>query len=112
MSTAALWTTPRVAPRSYVPHTTWTPRSRAACWIGSVTGPGTSLTTSHSSSGEVPVTNPVDAVSGSTTSSAPVAATQRRSHSAPFAQFAATVAGVSGAEDGAFWTAATVKARM
>src|SRR4051812_6172527 len=112
MSTAALWTTPRRAPRSYVPHTTCTPSSRAASWIGSVTGPGTSLTTSQSSSGDVPVTKPVDAVSGRTTSSAPVAATQRRSQSAPLAQLAATVAGVSGAGEGAIWTAATVNARI
>src|SRR5919202_4460730 len=112
INTAALRTTPRRGPRSYVPQTTCTPSSRAASWIGSVTGPGTSLTTSQSSSGEVPVTKPVDAVSGRTTSSAAVAATQRRSQSAPLAQFAATVAAVSDAGDGAIWTAATVKGRI
>src|SRR5919202_7133641 len=112
INTAALWTTPRRPPRSYVPHTTWTPSSRAASWIGSVTGPGTSLTTSQSSSGDVLVTNPVDAVSGRTTSSAAVAATQRRSQSAPLAQLAATVAGERGAGDGAIWTAATVNGRI
>src|SRR4051812_28630399 len=105
ISTEELNTTPRSGPRSYVPQTRWTPSERAASCSGSVTGPGTALTTSHSSSGPSPVTNPVDAVSGSTTSSAPVASTQRRVQSAPAAPLAATIAGVTGPGSGAIWTA-------
>jgi hypothetical protein len=41
-----------------------------------------------------------------------VAATQRRTQSAPLAQLAATVPGESSAGDGAIWTAATVNGRI
>ena len=55
---------------------------------------------------------PVVADSGSTTSSAPVASTQRVSQSTHRSMFALTLSGLSGPGTGAIWTAAAVNARM
>ena len=91
---------------------TCTPSSRATSCTGSVMGPGSSVTRSQSSSLEQPGVKPVVAVSGSTTSSAPVAATQRRTMSTQCSRLAAIVSGLRGAAVGATCTAAAVKARM
>src|SRR5665647_3343708 len=77
-----------------------------------MTGPGSSETRSHSSSGEQPGVKPVVAVSGRTTSSAPVASTHRVSQSTHFSMLALTTSGLRGPMTGAVWTAAAVKARM
>src|SRR6476620_468381 len=77
-----------------------------------MTGPGSSLTRSHSSSGVQSGVKPVVADSGSTTSSAPVASTQRVSQSTHFSTLALTASGDSGPATGAIWTAAAVNARM
>src|SRR5665647_1338847 len=91
----------------------WAPTSAAAAaWIGAMTGPGSSETRSHSSSGGQPGVKPVVAVSGRTTSSAPVASTQRVSQSTHFPMLALTTLALRGPATGAIWTAAAVKARM
>src|SRR4029079_17919632 len=54
---------------------------------------------------------PVVAVSGRTTSSAPVASTQRVNQSTHFSRLARTPPGLSGPFTGAIWMAAAVKAR-
>src|SRR5680860_833251 len=77
-----------------------------------MTGPGSSETRSHSSSGAQSGVKPVVAVSGRTTSSAPVASTQRVSQSTHFSMLAFTASGLSGPATGAIWMAAAVKARM
>src|SRR5665647_3498001 len=77
-----------------------------------MTGPGSSETRSHSSSGEQPGVKPVVTDSGRTTSSAPVASTQRVSQSTHFSMLALTTSGLRGPATGATWTAAAVKARM
>src|SRR5674476_873127 len=77
-----------------------------------MTGPGSSETRSHSSSGKQPGVKPVVAVSGRTTSSAPVASTHRVSQSTHFSMLALTTSGLRGPVTGAVWTAAAVKARM
>ena len=77
-----------------------------------MTGPGSSETRSHSSSVEQSGVKPVVAVSGSTTSSAPVSATQRRVKSTHLSRFLRTTSGESFPETGAIWTAAAVKARI
>ncbi len=77
-----------------------------------MTGPGSSDTSSQSCSVEQSGVNPVVADSGSTMSSAPVAAWQRRVMSTIASRLAATEAAVSGPGAGASWTAAAVKARI
>src|SRR5471030_818223 len=76
-----------------------------------MTGPGSSETRSHSCSGEQPGVKPVVADSGRTTSSAPVASTQRVSQSTHLTMLASTTSRLSGSATGAIWTAAAVKAR-
>ena len=63
-----------VGPRSYVPATRCTPSSAATARSGSMTGPGSSDMSSQSCSIEHAGVKPVVADSGSTMSSAPVAA--------------------------------------
>src|SRR5665811_885625 len=77
-----------------------------------MTGPGSSVTRSHSPSGEQPGVKPVVADSGRTTSSAPVTPTHRVSQSTHFSMLALTASGLSGPATGAIWIAAAVKARM
>src|SRR6186997_1010537 len=77
-----------------------------------MTGPGSAETRSQSSSAEQSGVKPVVAVSGRTTSSAPVASTQRVTQSTHFSTLARTPSGLSGPATGAIWTAAAMKARM
>src|SRR6476659_4858504 len=77
-----------------------------------MTGPGSSETRSHSSSGVQSGVKPVVADSGSTTSSAPVASTQRVTQSTHISTLALTASRDSGPATGAIWTAAAVIARM
>src|SRR5450631_2420786 len=76
-----------------------------------MTGPGSSETRSHSSSGEQAGVKPVVADSGRTISSAPVAWAQRVSQSTHFSMLARTPSGLNGPGTGPIWTAAAVKAR-
>jgi len=76
---------------------------------GLVTGPEASLTRSHSPR---PGVQPVVAASGSTTSSAPVAAMHRSMWSTHLSRFAVTDSADSGPGTGASCTAATVNARI
>src|SRR4029079_1512495 len=76
-----------------------------------MTAPGSAETRSQSSSGEQPGVKPVVAVSGRTTSSAPVASTQRVNQSTHFSRLARTPPGLSGPFTGEIWMAAAVKAR-
>src|SRR5437762_4062115 len=77
-----------------------------------MTGPGTSLTRSHNASGDTPGVNPVLAASGSTSTSAPVASTQRSMRSTQAARLALTDSGVSGPGAGGTWTAAATNGSM
>src|SRR4051812_41473016 len=90
--------------------TMWTPRRPATSWIGAVTVPGTASTSSYSVSAGTPGVKPVEADSGSTTSSAPVSATHRSTRATHLSTLDLTLAAVSGPGTGATWTAAAVNA--
>src|SRR5262249_40551646 len=112
ISAAVLYTVPRSGPRWELPRTTCTPSPPAARCTAPVSGPGMPPIRPHSASAGTPGVNPVVAASGSTTNSAPVAATHRSTYATHLSTLDLTDSAVSGPGSGATCTAAAVNARI